>query len=57
MIEEGLKITVQLKKNKLKMKPSIGVFAEQEEVEIVLVHGVCCITLLYLQPGVIACFS
>jgi hypothetical protein len=56
--EEGLKTTVQLKNNQLEMKASIGVFVEQEEeVKIVLTHGVYCIPLPYLQPGVIACFS
>jgi hypothetical protein len=55
--EEGLKITAQLKKSKLKMKASIGVFVEQEEVKIILTHDVCCIPLPYLQPGIIAYLS
>jgi hypothetical protein len=49
--EERSKLTIQLKKDKLKMKASIGVFAEQEgEVEIVLIYGVYPPTPLFNKP-------
>jgi hypothetical protein len=42
--EEVSKIGVQMKKNKLKLKASVGVFAEHEgEVEIVLIYGTFCL--------------